>query len=186
MIKKANQDNGEQKIREALEIIVAMGLPRQQQNERSALTLLSLLNIKPADRWQDAGDPLIGITPHDGIFRKPLRQALCAEHAGNGASPDGPSIHAGGADRAQSGQTFPADEQPQGGLSDRIIGAEIAPGVWKTRLEGKAPGISEHGRVPEQALRPGTGHGANPRDFGQWPCAQAFARGTQCPGQEDH
>ena len=61
MIKKTDQESGEQKIREALEIIEALGLPRQQQNERSALTLLSLLNLKPADRWQAAGNPLIGI-----------------------------------------------------------------------------------------------------------------------------
>jgi adenine-specific DNA-methyltransferase len=39
MIKKADRDKGEQKIQETLEIIVALGLPRQQQNERSALTL---------------------------------------------------------------------------------------------------------------------------------------------------
>jgi hypothetical protein len=63
MIKKTNQESGKQKIRETLEIIAALGLPRQQQNERSALTLLSLLNLKPADRWQAAENPLIGITP---------------------------------------------------------------------------------------------------------------------------
>lgn len=70
MIKKTDQESGEQKIREALEIIEALGLPRQQQNERSALTLLSLLNLKPADRWQDAGDPLIGITPMMEFFEE--------------------------------------------------------------------------------------------------------------------
>jgi hypothetical protein len=68
MIKKTDQERGEQKIREAMEIIEALGLPRQQQNERSALTLLSLLNLKPADRWQDAENPLIGITPMMGFF----------------------------------------------------------------------------------------------------------------------
>ena len=70
MIKKADQESGEQKIREALEIIKALGLPRQQQNERSALTLLSLLDLKPADRWQEAGNPLIGITPMMEFFEK--------------------------------------------------------------------------------------------------------------------
>jgi hypothetical protein len=70
MIKKAGKDKGEEKIREALEIIVALGLPRQQQNERSALTLLSLLDLKPADGWQDAGNPLIGITPMMEFFEK--------------------------------------------------------------------------------------------------------------------
>jgi hypothetical protein len=68
MIKKTDQESGEQKILEAREIIEALGLPRQQQNERSALTLLSLLDLKPADRWEDAGNPLIGITPMMGFF----------------------------------------------------------------------------------------------------------------------
>ena len=70
MIKKTDQESGEQKIREAVEIIEALGLPRQQQNERSALTLLSLLNLKPADRWQDAANPLIGITPMMEFFQE--------------------------------------------------------------------------------------------------------------------
>ena len=38
---------------------------------------------------------------------------------------------------------------------------------WKTGLEEEAPGISANGRAPEQALRPGTGHGAHPRDVGE-------------------
>ncbi|MFH2120211.1 MAG: BsuBI/PstI family type II restriction endonuclease [Pseudomonadota bacterium] len=70
MIKKTDQESSEQKIREALEIITALGLPRQQQNERSALTLLSLLDLKPADRWQNAGNPLIGITPMMEFFKE--------------------------------------------------------------------------------------------------------------------
>ncbi|GAB2566832.1 BsuBI/PstI family type II restriction endonuclease [Spirosoma areae] len=48
---------------EALEIIVAFGLPRAQQNERSALSLLALLDLTPQKTWQDATAPLIGITP---------------------------------------------------------------------------------------------------------------------------
>ncbi|MFZ4440868.1 MAG: BsuBI/PstI family type II restriction endonuclease [Syntrophales bacterium] len=70
MIKKMDEESGEQKIREAMEIIEALGLPRQQQNERSALTLLSLLDLKPADRWEDAGNPLIGITPMMEFFKE--------------------------------------------------------------------------------------------------------------------
>jgi len=70
MNKKTDRDKGEQKIQEALEIIKALGLPRQQQNERSALTLLSLLDLKPADGWQAAGNPLIGITPMMEFFEK--------------------------------------------------------------------------------------------------------------------
>ena len=51
------------RIDEALQIIVALGLPRAQQNERSALSLLALLNMTPKKKWADAENPLIGITP---------------------------------------------------------------------------------------------------------------------------
>lgn len=50
-------------ISSALQILSALGLPRAQQNERSALSLLALLNLTPEKNWQDAGNPLIGITP---------------------------------------------------------------------------------------------------------------------------
>ncbi|MFA5180224.1 MAG: BsuBI/PstI family type II restriction endonuclease [Syntrophales bacterium] len=70
MIEKGDQEKGEQKIHEAMDIIKALGFPRQQLNERSALTLLSLLDLKPADRWRDAGNPLLGITPMMEYFEK--------------------------------------------------------------------------------------------------------------------
>ena len=47
----------------ALEIIISLGLPRAQQNERSALCLLALLNLTTGKTWADAEDPLRGITP---------------------------------------------------------------------------------------------------------------------------
>jgi hypothetical protein len=52
-----------QNIQEALEILAALGLPRAQQNERSALCLLALLNLTPEKTWKQAESPLIGITP---------------------------------------------------------------------------------------------------------------------------
>lgn len=50
-------------ITDALEILSAFGLPRAQQNERSALCLLALLNLTPEKTWRQAGNPLMGITP---------------------------------------------------------------------------------------------------------------------------
>ena len=41
----------------------ALGLPREQQNERSALTLLAVLDLSPTDPWEAAAAPLIGVTP---------------------------------------------------------------------------------------------------------------------------
>lgn len=50
-------------IKAAHQIIVSLGLPRAQQNERSALCLLALLNLTPGKTWADAENPLVGITP---------------------------------------------------------------------------------------------------------------------------
>lgn len=52
-----------EKIEQALQIIKSLGFPREQQNERSALCLLALLNLTPEKSWSDAGNPLMGITP---------------------------------------------------------------------------------------------------------------------------
>ena len=50
-------------IEAARHIIISLGLPRQQQNKRSALCLLALLNLTPGKAWADAENPLMGITP---------------------------------------------------------------------------------------------------------------------------
>lgn len=50
-------------IEAAYQIIISLGLPRAQQNERSALCLLALLNLTPDTAWADAQNPLVGITP---------------------------------------------------------------------------------------------------------------------------
>jgi hypothetical protein len=55
--------NRNSSIKEAQQIIVSLGLPRAQQNERSALSLLALLNLTPEKSWADAEAPLMGITP---------------------------------------------------------------------------------------------------------------------------
>ncbi|BAQ10185.1 type II site-specific deoxyribonuclease [Bacillus sp. OxB-1] len=50
-------------ISQGIEILRALGMPKEQQNDRSALCLLALLNIGPDQTWQDAEQVLIGITP---------------------------------------------------------------------------------------------------------------------------
>lgn len=50
-------------IAAALQLLDDLGLPRAQQNERSALTLLALLDLRPDYEWKRAAAPLIGITP---------------------------------------------------------------------------------------------------------------------------
>lgn len=51
------------KVQDALAILRALGFPRRQINERSALTLLALLDLKPTTPWAKARDRLIGISP---------------------------------------------------------------------------------------------------------------------------
>jgi hypothetical protein len=50
-------------IESANQVLISLGLPRAQQNERSALCLLALLNLTPGKPWSKAEQPLIGITP---------------------------------------------------------------------------------------------------------------------------
>lgn len=56
------------RIDEALAILVALGLSKEQLNERSALTLLALLDLKPDQPWIEASAPLRGITPMMEFF----------------------------------------------------------------------------------------------------------------------
>jgi hypothetical protein len=51
------------KVKEAQQILLQIGMPRAQQNERSALCLLVISGVTPLTRWTDASAPLIGITP---------------------------------------------------------------------------------------------------------------------------
>ncbi len=68
------------RIRDALSILSHFGLPRGQQNDRSALTLLALLNLRPDGDWQtDIEKPLIGITPI---------MEFCREHYGREYAPN--------------------------------------------------------------------------------------------------
>lgn len=53
----------EERIREAIQVLSNLGMPRAQQNDRSALCLLALLDLSPNKHWSDAVAPLMGITP---------------------------------------------------------------------------------------------------------------------------
>lgn len=51
------------RIKEALSVLSDIGMPRAQQNERSALCLLALIDLKPDMAWGTAISRPIGITP---------------------------------------------------------------------------------------------------------------------------
>lgn len=51
------------RLQEVLSILVDLGMPRSQQNDRTAYCLLALLNLPPRKSWVDCEAPLVGITP---------------------------------------------------------------------------------------------------------------------------
>lgn len=55
--------NAPEKIADALAILAALAMPPAQQNERSALCLLALVDLHPDGSWQELKNPLLGITP---------------------------------------------------------------------------------------------------------------------------
>jgi hypothetical protein len=55
--------NADKRIQETVQVLGALGMPREQQNDRTALCLLALLNLAPATPWSKAANPLVGITP---------------------------------------------------------------------------------------------------------------------------
>ena len=67
---KINPIPTKEKIDEAIEILKQLGFPKQQQNDRSALTLLSLLDLKPNGSWNASKNPMCGITPMMEYFEK--------------------------------------------------------------------------------------------------------------------
>ncbi|MCF8091273.1 MAG: restriction endonuclease [Desulfotignum sp.] len=60
----------EKHLKAAHKILITLGMPRAQQNERSALCLLALLNLTPGKPWSKAENPLLGITPIMDWIRK--------------------------------------------------------------------------------------------------------------------
>ena len=58
------------KIKEALSILQMLTVPRAQQNDRSALTLLALTNVKAETEWNKATENLIGITEMMEYFKE--------------------------------------------------------------------------------------------------------------------
>ena len=65
MAKRIDSAKVEQKTQEAIQVLKKLGFPRQQLNERSALTLLSLLD---------------GHNANDGVFRRALWQAVRSKY----------------------------------------------------------------------------------------------------------
>lgn len=63
MKKVGGSIQAKRKVEAALEILRSLNAPAGQRNERSALTLLGLLDLSPMDSWSSASDPLRGVSP---------------------------------------------------------------------------------------------------------------------------
>jgi len=48
------------KIDQARDLLALLGMDAERSNERSALTLLSLLHLSPEDDWSEAANPMLG------------------------------------------------------------------------------------------------------------------------------
>jgi hypothetical protein len=51
------------RLADARKILLSLGLPKAQQNDRSALCLLALLDLQRDRTWAKADNPLVGISP---------------------------------------------------------------------------------------------------------------------------
>ena len=80
--------NNNNHIDEAHQILISLGLPRAQHNERSALCLLALLNLTPSKTWAQAENPLIGITPIMDWSREHYGKDICAKLTRDIPTPD--------------------------------------------------------------------------------------------------
>lgn len=137
MPKEANIEKAKQKIEEAIEILRALGFPRQQQNERSALTLLSLLDLKPEDAWDTASNPLMGITPMMEFF---------AEHYGKRYAPNTretvrrQTVH----QFVQAGLIIPNPDEPSRPTNSPKAVYQIEPSALKLLREYGKPTWNKH------------------------------------------
>lgn len=56
-------DSKTKKIKDAISVLIDLDMPAAQQNDRTALCLLALLDLTPTKNWSNSSSPLMGITP---------------------------------------------------------------------------------------------------------------------------
>lgn len=142
------------RIEEALSVLRALDFPRAQQNERSALPLLALLDLAPEKPWSDASDPLRGITPmmeffarHYGKHYKPNTRETVRRQTVHQFL-DAGIIVANPGDPARG-------EQPEGGVPDRTDHAGAGTGLRRRRVARGASAVRRGDPEPAAQVRPG-------------------------------
>ena len=88
------------RIEEALEILRSIGVPAGQENERSALTLLALLNLGPEDAWSASTAPLRGVTEMMNWMELHYGKTYAPNTRGNYQEIHAASVHGHGIGRA--------------------------------------------------------------------------------------
>lgn len=72
LLNMTNADNNPitagKRLEEAVSVLKQLDFPAAQQNERSALTLLALLDLRPSSAWAEAASPLRGVTQMMNFF----------------------------------------------------------------------------------------------------------------------
>jgi hypothetical protein len=68
-----NASAAKRKLREAAEVLSALGFAGKQANVTASYVLLALLGLKPDSQWADASSPLRGITPIIDFIAKSYR-----------------------------------------------------------------------------------------------------------------
>lgn len=66
------------KLQQMQEIIIDLGMPRAQQNERTALCLLCLLDLTPDKSWNQATNPLNWHYTNHGLEQNALWEMICS------------------------------------------------------------------------------------------------------------
>ena len=80
------------RVEESITVLRQDGFPRAQLNERSALTLLALLNLGPGDEWARCREPAYRNHANNGLHQRPLRQDVCPEHSRDCPEADSPPV----------------------------------------------------------------------------------------------
>lgn len=83
------------KIEEAVEILKSLGLPKAQQNERSALTLLALANLGPKAKWKATERPLLRTVDIMEFMRESYGKDYKPNSRENDPPPDASPVRAG-------------------------------------------------------------------------------------------
>ncbi len=81
------------RIQEARQILIALDLPRPQQNERSALCLLALLNLPEKKILEEGRKSFDWYYTDNELDKRKLWKKICSKHTRNSSAPNHAPIY---------------------------------------------------------------------------------------------